>query len=124
MKTVLVTEDNTDMLEIIHLVLKKSGYRLLNAPDGKVAVEMCLKEAPDLVLMDLNMAVMNGYEATATLRKQGFKKPIVVLTASESEADRKRAMQAGCNEYILKTLDMAGVERVIDHYLRESGGID
>jgi CheY-like chemotaxis protein len=122
MKTVLLTDDNEDMVELVQLVLKNSGYRLITASDGTEAVEACLRQKPDLVLMDLNMPNMDGFEATKTLRQKGFANPIVVLTASESEQDRARARAAGCNEYILKTLEMADVEHMIDRYLSESGG--
>lgn len=124
MKTVLLTDDNPDIVELVSLVLARSGYRLVPAPDGRQAVDICLKQNPDLVLMDLNMPVMNGIAATAELRRKGYKNPIVVLTGSESEADRKAAKEAGCNDYLLKTLEMRDVEGIIDRYLRESGGID
>ena len=69
------------------------------------------------------MPKMNGFDATKTLRDKGFANPIIVLTASESEDDRKRAEEVGCNEYILKTLEMKDVEKTIDHYLVETGGL-
>jgi CheY-like chemotaxis protein len=122
MKTILLTDDNEDMVELVQLVLRSSGYKLITAGDGAKAVELCLKQKPDLVLMDINMPNMNGIEATRTLRKQGFTSPIVILTASESAEDRARAESAGCDEYILKTLEMSGVEAVLNRYLSEAGG--
>jgi CheY-like chemotaxis protein len=122
MKTVLLTDDNEDIVELVQLVLKNSGYKLITASDGAKAVEVCLKQKPDLVLMDLNMPNMNGIEATKSLRKQGFVNPIVVLTSSESAEDRARARAAGCNEYLLKTLEMSGVENMLNRYLSEAGG--
>lgn len=124
MKTVLLTDDNPDIVELVQLVLANAGYRLLTAADGRQAVDLCLKESPDLVLMDLNMPTMNGFDATRQLRKQGFAKPIIVLTASTSEDDRLKAAEAGCNDYILKTLEMRDVERIIDHHLAEIGGLE
>ena len=121
MKTILFADDNQDMLEMIQLILQDSGYNLITANDGNEAVKICLEQAPDLVLMDLNMPNMNGFDATKILRDKGFSNPIVVLTGSESEDDRKRAEEAGCNEYILKTLEMKDVEKTIDHYLYEPG---
>lgn len=122
MKTILLTEDNRDMVELIQLILRDSGYDLITASDGIEAVKVCLEHSPDLVLMDLNMPNMDGFHATMILRDKGFKNPIIVLTGSESEDDRKRAAEVGCNEYILKTLEMSDVERVIDHYLYEAEG--
>ncbi len=121
MKTILLTDDNQDTVELIQLILEDSGYNLIIANDGNEAVKICLEQTPDLVLMDLNMPNMNGFDATKTLRDKGFSNPIVVLTGSESEDDRKRAEEVGCNEYILKTLEMEDVERTIDHYLYEPG---
>ncbi|MBT7950720.1 MAG: response regulator [Gammaproteobacteria bacterium] len=122
MKTILLTEDNQDMVDLMQVILKDSGYNMITASDGIEAVRVCLEQSPDLVLMDLNMPNMDGFHATMVLRDKGFEKPIVVLTGSESEEDRKRAAEVGCNEYILKTLEMSDVERVIDHYLYEAEG--
>lgn len=123
MKTVLLTDDDEDIVELVKLVLANSGYRLDTAADGAQAVARCLSDPPDLVLMDLNMPTLNGFEATEELRVKGFSKPIVILTASESEVDRKRAKDVGCDAYILKTLNMDDVEKVIDRYLLDVGGL-
>lgn len=121
MKTVLLTDDNEDIVEIVKLVLANAGYNLIFASDGIEAVEICLSQSPDLVLMDLKMPKMNGFDATKTLREKGFSNPIVVLTASELDEDRQKAEEVGCNGYILKTLDMQGVESMIDSFLQEGG---
>ena len=119
MKTVLLTDDNVDIIELVKLVLAKSGYNLVTAKDGIEAVDICLSQTPDLVLMDLRMPNMDGFIATRTLREKGFSNPIVILTASESEEDRKQAEAAGCDGYILKTMDMHGVEATLDSFLRK-----
>lgn len=123
MKTVLLTDDNDDIVELMKLILANSGYQLVIASDGHEAVRICLEKTPDLVLMDLNMPNMNGFEATKILREKGFSNSIVVLTASESERDRARAEQVGCDGYILKTMEMKDVESTLDHFLREAGGL-
>lgn len=124
MKTILLCEDNEDILELVKLVLANSGYRLITAKDGKQAIKLCLDEAPDLVLMDLNMPGLNGFDTMKRLRCEGFANPIVVLTGSTDEADRRKALQAGCNEYIVKTLEMKDVQRILDRYLAEGGGLE
>lgn len=124
MKTVLLADDNESIVELIKLVLAQAGYNLIIASDGKQAVQMCLEQTPDLVFMDIKMPNMDGFAATRILRDKGFKNPIVVLTSSESEEDRKRAEHVGCNDYILKTMDMNGVEETLDRYLREVGSIE
>jgi len=124
MKKVLLTDDNPDMIELVQLVLANSGYQLLTAGDGAKAVEICLAAQPDLVLMDLRMPTLDGFEATRELRARGFKNPIIVLTASEAEDDRRLAEEAGCDGYIIKTLEMENVEKEIDRFLAEAGGAD
>ncbi len=123
MKTVLLTDDNEDIIELVQLILANAGFELITASDGNEAVKICLEQSPDFVLMDLNMPNMNGFDATKTLREKGFTNPIVALTALESEEDKKRAIEAGCNDYILKTMEMQGVESVIDQYISEPGGL-
>ena len=121
MKTVLYIEDNQEIIEIITLLLAKSDYQLLTQIDASKAVDMCLQKNPDLVLVDINMPEMNGIEVTQKLRNAGFSNPIIMLTASESPEDKKQARAAGCNDYILKTLDMHNVRAIIDDYLGEMG---
>ena len=122
MKTVLLTDDNPDIIELVQLILANSGYKLVVANDGVEAVNICLSQVPDLVLMDLKMPNMDGFAATRTLREKGFSNPIVVLTASESPEDKKAAEQAGCDAYILKTLEMKEVEDTLDRFLHSGGG--
>jgi len=94
-KTALLTDDNEDIVELIKLILEDSGYQLITASDGNEAASTCLDQNHDLVLMDLNMPNMSGFDATKTLRDNGFSNPIVALTASEAEENRERAKQAG-----------------------------
>ena len=121
MKTVLYIDDNDEILDIVRLSMANSGYRVLTENDSSKAVDRCIKELPELVLMDISMPGLNGFEITRNLRKAGFNKPVVVLTASESEEDRKRAKAAGCTDYILKTVDMRNVGAIVDHYIGEMG---
>ncbi len=122
MKTVLYVDDSEEMIDIVKIVLKDSGYRILSQTDGQATLKFCADENPDLVLMDLNMPGMNGFEVTQQLRAQGFTNPIVVFTSSESEEDREKAVAVGCNDYVLKDMEMRGLEKVIDTYLMEGGG--
>jgi len=121
MKTVLYVDDNDEILEIIGMLMEGTDYHLLTVNDSSKAVAMCLEKTPDLVLMDINMPGMNGFEVTKKLRSSGFNNPIVVLTASESDDDRKQAKTAGCTDYILKTVDMRNVRSIIDQYIGEVG---
>jgi CheY-like chemotaxis protein len=122
MKTILLCEDDVDMVRLIESVVARAGYQLILAPDGRQAVDTALKApVPDLVLMDLRMPKMDGLAATRVLRDKGFRNPIVILTASESADDRRRAQAAGCSGFILKTLAMADVEDTLDRLLGGAG---
>ena len=123
MKKVLYIDDDNEMLEIVQIVLANSGYELLTTNRSDTAVDLCNQERPDLVLMDLNMPGVDGFETIRQLREQGFENPIVVLSASESDADRNKARNAGCNDYVLKSLDMKDLEKTIDYYIAEAGGL-
>ena len=121
MKTVLYVDDNDEILEIIGMLLEGTDYQLLTVNDSGKAVAVCLEKIPDLVLMDIKMPGMNGFEVTKKLRSSGFNNPVVVLTASESDEDRKQAKASGCTDYILKTVDMRNVRSIIDQYIGEVG---
>lgn len=123
MKTVLLTDDNEDIIELVQLILKKSGYKLKIAHGGKEALRICTESLPDLVLMDLRMPDMDGFTVMKNLRASGFNRPIIVLTGSESAEDKKKAFEAGCDDYILKTMEMRDLEFTIDSYLQKGGGL-
>ena len=123
MKTVLYIDDNDEIIEIVNIVLSKTNYNLITENDSQNAIEVCLEKNPDLVLMDINMPGMNGFEVSKKLRDKGFKQPIIILTASESAADKQKAKAAGCTDYVLKTVDMQNVGQIIDHYIGEAGEI-
>ncbi len=123
MKSILYVDDNKDMIELVKLVLSKSGYQLVSNTDPQATVSLCMEKRPDLLLLDLHMPGMEGFEVTRELRQQGFTNPIIVFTASESNRDKEKAYQAGCDEYIVKDLEMRSLEHVIDTYLIEAGGI-
>jgi len=113
MKTVLLTDDNEDILELVELVLSKYSYQLIKAKNGKGTINNCMEAPPGLVIMDLNMPDMDGFSAIGTLRKNRFQQPIIVLTASESQNDKNRAMELGCDDYIIKTIGMSELESAV-----------
>lgn len=117
MKTVLIADDSNLTLEIVSPIIENSGYRLITVSDGKQAIDACCEQHPDLILMDLHMPNMDGFKATKFLRDKGFTLPIIAFTYSERDDDKLKAKQAGCNEFILKTMEMKEVEQVVDNYL-------
>ena len=122
MKKVLYVDDSEETLEVVQIILAKSGYQILTASNGKQAVEVCSKEQPNLVLMDINMPDLDGFASIQLLRSSGYNNPVIMLTASENEEDRAKAKAIGCVDYILKTLDMRDIESVIDRYIADAGG--
>lgn len=120
-RKILLTDDDPDIMELVKVKLAGSDYQLLIARDGKEAVETCLQQQPDLILMDIAMPNMDGFEATRNLRANGYNNPIIILTASEEKEDRSMADELGCNGYIVKSEGLPTVKGIIDwtllHYL-------
>jgi two-component system, cell cycle response regulator DivK len=104
MKRILVAEDRPGSLEFIRTVLESAGYEVVEAADGQEAVEKASGNPVDLVLVDLQMPKIDGFEVLAHLRKDPrFRDtPIVALTASAMHGDRERALAAGFSSYIAK----------------------
>jgi two-component system, sensor histidine kinase and response regulator len=107
---ILLTEDCADNQRIISLILSKAGYKVNIADNGHIAYEkataaMYEGKPFDIILMDMQMPVMDGYEATRRLRSIGYTHPIVALTAHATPGDRKKCMDAGCDYYITKPIN-------------------
>ena len=100
---VLVAEDTDSNFLLVSLILKK-GYEVLRAHNGAEAVRMCREFAPDVVLMDMKMPVMDGLEATRQIREAGSSVPIIAVTAYAYDSDRAKALDVGCDDYIAKPL--------------------
>lgn len=99
----LVAEDNPSNFKLVEVLLRRD-YDLSHAWDGKQAVELFAAEHPDLVLMDINMPVMDGYEALRLVREISPDVPVIALTAYAFETDRQRMFQAGFDECLAKPL--------------------
>ena len=109
-------DDSADTRAVLRRMFAYRGYRVVEATDGREAVEVAVSECPDLVLMDLNMPVMDGLAATERireLRERCGDMPMVVVTAYDTYGTRETALEAGCNAYILKPLDLDELESVI-----------
>ncbi len=118
-KTILVAEDITDNFEVLKLILRKYNPTLIHVDNGEKAVESC-KTNPDinLILMDVRMPVMDGYKATAQIKKIIPQMPIIAITAHAFIEDKARAIAAGCNNFITKPIDKQKLLKMIDHYLK------
>jgi CheY-like chemotaxis protein len=102
---VLVVDDGATNRKLIHLLLERRGAQVLTAENGEIAVRMASEHEFDVILMDMQMPVMDGYTATAELRSRGFTRPIVALTAHAMKGDREKCEQAGCSDYLSKPID-------------------
>ena len=119
-KKILVIEDNEQNRYLFSFILEKNGYRVIVAPDGLEGIKKAKEERPDLILMDIMLPVMDGYEVTRRLRDlTEFKDvPIIALTAYAMEGDREKALQAGCNGYIPKPIIPDEFIKVLNSYLK------
>jgi CheY-like chemotaxis protein len=117
MKTILIVEDielNTDLLT----QLLEDDYNLLFARDGSQGVRMAQQENPDLILMDISLPIMDGYEATRRIRATMTSTPIIGLSAHAMSGDEERAKEAGCNDYLTKPVNADLLIQKLKEYLR------
>jgi CheY-like chemotaxis protein len=105
-KRVLVVDDGEENRELVQLVLEDVGLRVDGAADGRAGVEKALAEPYDLVLMDMQMPVMDGYTATGALREAGLEIPIIALTAHAMKGFERECLDAGCSGYLSKPVDI------------------
>ncbi|HEX4064766.1 MAG TPA: response regulator [Acidobacteriaceae bacterium] len=101
---ILIADDRASSRELLRLVLERAGYEVIEAEDGQVALERARANPPDLILLDLQMPVMDGYQVLAALRSEPrFRTlPILALTASAMRGDRERILAAGFTDYLAK----------------------
>ena len=115
MTRILCVEDSDDNLYMLHRRLSRAGFDVKVARNGTEGVEWAKAMRPDLIVMDLNLPGLNGWEATRRLKGQPETKhiPIIVLTVETSRKSRKDAIAAGCDEFLEKPIDFEGlVERI------------
>ncbi|MBW8035080.1 MAG: response regulator [Planctomycetes bacterium] len=114
---VLIAEDNSSNRRLIKLLLEKTGCQVVTVEDGFEAVEVVMNEKIDIILMDIQMPNMNGYEAVAAIRKAGFDVPIIAVTANAMKGDEEKCIKAGCDDYISKPINRINLYDVIAKYL-------
>lgn len=121
-KKILVVDDNQDNRELVVKVLKNKGYEVIEAVDGEDALQKAEVERPSLILMDLSLPRMDGYEVTRSLKSMEDCKeiPIVALTAHAMKGDREKAFSAGCIGYISKPVDVRELPELIRSYLKDA----
>ena len=112
--TVLVAEDASDLRALAVMHLKRLGLTVLQAANGREAIDVALAGQPDAILMDLEMPVMNGLDAVKHLRELGFSSPILATTAHSGEPHRTHALAAGCNDMLSKPISFAVLRAALD----------
>ena len=120
MPTVLVVEDNEASREGLSRHLKRKGYKTLIAVDGREGVYLACAEIPDIILMDLSLPTLDGWEATRKLKSTAETRsiPVIALTAHAMAGDREKALEAGCDDYETKPVEftrlLAKIQSLLD----------
>ncbi len=121
MPKILLVEDNEMNRDMLSRRLQRKGYEVVLAVDGGEAVTMAEAEQPDLILMDMSLPVLDGWEATRQLKaaSQTSRIPVLALTAHAMTEDRDKAMTAGCDEYDTKPIDLARLLAKVEALLQK-----
>lgn len=115
-KKILVVDDSMENQMLLNVYLQKMGMKVDEAANGEIGVKKALAEDFDLILMDIQMPVLDGYSATEKLRASGYNKPIIALTANAMKEDRERSIRAGCNDYLTKPIQSNKLmQTIIEH---------
>ena len=119
MNKILVVEDHPDMLDLLITELKLMGYQAIPARNGKEGLEKALEEKPDLILMDIMMPGMDGWEATRALRAkpESHDIPILAETALFRESDLRSCVEAGCDDYLVKPFTYEELQGKLKQFL-------
>jgi len=119
---VLIAEDQPVNQKLFSLILDKLGYDTIMANDGQDAIKKVQEKEPVLVVMDIQMPKMNGYEAAKSLRDMGFKKPIIAVTASVLSSERENCQNAGIDDVLIKPFKSSEIEGVLKKWIGISHG--
>jgi two-component system, cell cycle response regulator DivK len=119
-KRILIVDDSEDMRDLMQQILEEENYQLSFAESGQTAIEQAQEFKPDLILMDMSLPGMSGWEAVIYLRQLAdFQHTaIIAVTAHVTQADRIRAIEAGCNGHLGKPFDVTEVIDVIEEFIR------
>jgi two-component system, cell cycle response regulator DivK len=124
MPTILLVEDNEMNRDMLSRRLERRGYQVLEATDGQAGIDLTKSAAPDLVLMDMSLPVLDGWEATRRLKSSPETKhiPVIALTAHAMSSDRDKALEAGCDDYDTKPIEITRLLSKIEALLRGASG--
>jgi two-component system cell cycle response regulator DivK len=119
MAKILLVEDNEMNRDMLSRRLARRGHEVILGLDGESGVDLATSENPDIILMDMSLPVIDGWEATRRIKAQSATAgiPIIALTAHAMESDREKALEAGCDDYDTKPVDLARLLEKIDGLL-------
>lgn len=120
MFNIMVVEDNANARKLMQVVLQENGYEPILVKDGLEALDILDRQHVDLILLDIMMPNMDGYQLTKILRESGYNIPILIITAKESQADKKQGFIAGADDYMVKPVDEEEMILRIGALLRRS----
>ena len=118
---ILIVDDEQSIRDLAQMILEDRGYQVITTENGSEAIEEFQLEQPDLVLLDIRMPGMNGFEVCTALKSQNLSKrvPVVMFTVSNSEDDHKLAKKAGCNGYFLKPFTSDDLVREVEKHIQK-----
>lgn len=120
-KRILLVEDNDMNRDMLSRRLQKRAFEVLTAVDGQLGIEAARRDAPDLILMDLSLPEVDGWEATTVLKADERTRhiPVIALTAHAMDGEREKALAAGCDDYDTKPVELPRLLSKIEHFLSD-----
>jgi two-component system cell cycle response regulator DivK len=120
---VLIVEDQEDLRDVLRMALEGAGYSVIEAQNGREGVEKAVHERPDLVIMDIQMPVLDGYDATREIKSSPdiSRTPIIALSSFAMKGDEEKARAAGCDDYVTKPFSPKQMVALVHNYIGESG---
>ncbi|MGR3176616.1 MAG: response regulator [Candidatus Anammoxibacter sp.] len=120
-ETILVIEDNEKNRKLIKVVLKAKGYKIIEAEDAETAMDQLKKDIPDLILMDIGLPGMDGFELTRLIKRDKTTKdvPIIAVTAHAMKGEKEKTLEAGCDDYVSKPIDINEFQKTVARVLND-----
>ena len=124
-KSILIVEDNQYNLELLLDLFKPLGYKMYSATNGEDALDIIRKKLPDIVLMDIQLPGMDGYEVTRKIKRDSNTKhiPVIAVTGFAFGEDRKNARDAGCDEYMSKPINTREIVKMVEKFIGPSNAL-
>ena len=120
-KKILIVEDDDNIRELLRLYLEREGYEILEAENGAAGMSRWKADQPDLILLDVMMPVMDGWQVCREIRESGSTTPIIMITAKGETMDKVTGLEMGADDYIVKPLEMQEVVARVRALFRRGG---